>query len=176
MKTIVIKKSKNYIKKSILMLLMIFVLYLLVDFFKNPSEHTYFLLPTKNSVIIFSLFGFISILIAMYFIFRSFFNKDGFLRIDKDGLFNSFFIYDKKSINWEEIKRIETTKYNYNNYVLLFLKETINNEKGIKSFYFSINKSTMGTPYFINVGDLDCTFEELREMIYEAYENSKKTS
>jgi hypothetical protein len=33
----------------------------------------------------------------------------------------------------------------------------------------------MGTPYFINVGDLDCTFEELREMIYEAYENSKKT-
>ena len=52
--------------------------------------------------------------------------------------------------------------------------ETPNNEKWISSIFFKINQISMGTPYIITSGDLDCTFEELERLILESYNQSKK--
>ncbi|ABQ06709.1 hypothetical protein B0A63_25155 [Flavobacterium johnsoniae UW101] len=174
MKTIIIEKNKKYFKRIAIILLMIFVLCGLVIFLRYPSEHTYFLLPTKNAVIIFSIVGIITCALIIFLLIKSIFRKDIFLRIDQQGIFNGFFLYSKKLIKWEEISKIETIKYNYNNYIAIFLKETPNNEKGISSLFFKMNEKSMGTPYIITSGDLDCSFDELERLILESYNQSKQ--
>lgn len=174
MKTTIINKNKNYFKRIGIIVLMVFVLYILVKFLRYPSEHTYFLLPTKNTVIIFSIVGIVSCCLAIFLIIKSVFRKDVFLKIDEEGIFNGFFLYNKKLIKWEEISKIETIKYNYNNYIAIFLKETPNNEKGISSLFFKMNEKSMGTPYIITSGDLDCSFDELERLILESYNQSKQ--
>ncbi|MBS4040152.1 MAG: hypothetical protein KGZ81_06085 [Flavobacteriales bacterium] len=174
MKTTIINKNKNYFKRIGIIVLMFFVLYILVKFLRYPSEHTYFLLPTKNTVIIFSIVGIVSCCLAIFLIIKSIFRKDVFLKIDEEGIYNGFFLYNKKLIKWEEISKIETIKYNYNNYIAIFLKETPNNEKGISSLFFKMNEKSMGTPYIISSGDLDCSFEELERLILESYNQSKQ--
>lgn len=172
--TIIIKKNKNYFKRIAIIVLMIFVLFGLIDFLRYPSKHTYFLLPTKNMVIIFSIVGIIACALVIFLVIKSIFRKDVFLKIDEEGIFNGFFLYNKKLIKWKEISKIETIKYNYNNYIAIFLKETPNNEKGISSLFFKMNQISMGTPYIITSGDLDCSFEELERLILESYNQSKR--
>lgn len=174
MKTTIINKNKNYFKRIGIIVLMVFVLYILVKFLRYPSEHTYFLLPTKNTVIIFSIVGIVSCCLAIFLIIKSILRKDVFLKIDEEGIFNGFFLYNKKLIKWEEISKIETIKYNYNNYIAIFLKETPNNEKGISLLFFKMNEKSMGTPYIITSGDLNCSFEELERLILESYNQSKQ--
>jgi hypothetical protein len=169
MKTIIINKNKNYFKRIGIIVLMFFVLYILVKFLRYPSEHTYFLLPTKNVVIIFSIVGIVSCSLVIFLIIKSIFRKDVFLKIDEEGIFNGFSLYSKKLIKWNEISKIETINYNYNNYIAIFLKETSNNEKGINSLFFKMNEKSMGTPYIITSGDLDCSFKELERLILESY-------
>lgn len=82
---------------------MIFVLYILMNFLRDPSEHIYFLLPTENMVIMFSIIGILSCLVVIYIIVKNTFRKDAFLKIDEEGIFNGFFLYRKKNIRWEEI-------------------------------------------------------------------------
>jgi len=174
MKTIIIEKNKNYFKRISIIILMIFVLFGLVNFLRYPSKHTYFLLPSKNMVIIFSIIGIITCAFVMFLVIKSIFRKDVFLKINEEGIFNGFFLYEKKLIKWEEVSKIETIKYNYNNYIAIFLKEMPNNEKGFSSIFFKMNKISIGTPYIITSGDLDCTFEELERLIFESYKQSQR--
>lgn len=174
MKTIIIEKNKNYFRRIVTILLMAFILYILVKFLRYPSEHTYFLLPTKNTVIIFSIVGILFCCLIIYLVIKSIFRKDTFLKIDREGIFNGFFLYDKKFIKWEEIRMIDTIRYNYNNYIAIFLKESSNNEKGISSVFFKINEKSMGTPYIIHSGDLDCSFSELENFINDAFLKYKR--
>lgn len=173
MKTKIINKNKNYFRRIVIILLMVFTLYILVKFLRYPSGYTYFLLPTKNSVIIFSLVGIVTSVLVIYIILKNSFRKNAFLKITEQGIFNGFFLFDKKNIKWEEISKIETIRYNYNNYIAIFLKETPNNEKGISSLFFKMNEKSMGTPYIINSGDLDCSFKELEKLILESYNTNK---
>ena len=173
MKTTIIGKNKNYFKRIGIIVLMFFVSYILVKFVCYPSEHIYFLLPTKNTVIIFSIVGLAFCCLVIILVVKSIFRKGAFLKIDGEGIFNGFFLYNKKLIKWQEISKIETIKYNYNNYIAIFLNETPNNEKGISSLFFKINKKSMGTPYIITSDDLDCSFEELEQIILEKYKQSK---
>jgi hypothetical protein len=174
MKTTIIGKNKNYFKRIGILVLMVFVLYMLVEFLRYPSEHTYFLLPTKSTVIIFSIVGILSCSLVIFLVVKSILRKEVFLKIDGEGIFNGFFLYSKKVIKWKEISEIKTIKSNYNNYIAIFLKETPNNEKGISSLFFKMNEKSMGTPYIINSGDLDCSFEDLEQLILESYNQSKK--
>lgn len=173
MKTTIIGKNKNYFKRIGIIVLIVFVLYILFKFLCYPSEHTYFLLPTKSTVIIFSIVGIVSCCLVIFLVVKSF-RKEAFLKIDGEGIFNGFFLYNKKAIKWEEISNIKTITYNYNNYIAIFLKETSNNEKGISSLFFKMNEKSMGTPYIISSGDLDCSFEKLEQLILESYNQSKR--
>ncbi|WP_374460322.1 STM3941 family protein [Chryseobacterium taeanense] len=164
----IINKNKNFLKTIIVMSLILFTLYFLgFKFLSYPSEHTYFLLPTKNSVIIFSIFGISGCFLAMYIILKAIFRKNAFLKIDENGIFNGFSFYDNKFIKWEEINKIESIRYNHNNYIGIFLKEQKNNEKGINYFLYKMNESSMGTAHIISSGDLDCSFDELEKVIFK---------
>ena len=37
-----------------------------------------------------------------------------------------------------------------------------------------MNEKSMGTPYIITSGDLDCSFKELERLILESYNQSKQ--
>jgi hypothetical protein len=174
MKTVIIEKNNNYFKRVSIIMLMVFILYILFNFLYNPSEHTYFLLPTKNAVIIFSIVGSLSCCLVIFLVIKSVFQKDVFLKIDGQGVFYSFFLHKNTLIKWDEISKIETIKYNYNNYIAIFLKETPNYEKGISSLFFKMNEKSFGTPYIITSGNLDCTFDELERLILEGYNQSKQ--
>lgn len=170
MESIIINKNRNYTRKIIIFFLILITIYFLgFKFLRNPSDHTYFLLPTKNSVIIFAIFGILACLLGIYIVFISIFTKNAFLRIDQNGIYSGFFIYNKKSIRWSDISRIEIIRYNNNNYIGLFLKELRNDEKFIKSLLFNINLKSMGTPYIIYHGDLECDFNELKDSIFESW-------
>jgi len=175
MEKIIINKSKNYLKSILIIVLMLCVLYFLgFKFLRYPSEHTYFLLPTKNTVIIFSIVGILTCILVIFLVIKSIFRKNVFLKIDRDGIFNGFSFYSDKLIKWEDISKIETIKYNHNNYLAIFLKETLNNEKGIIYLLYKMNEKTMGTPHIISSGDLDCSFEELEQLILDSYNQSKQ--
>lgn len=169
MKAILIPRNNNYFRIIILIILVIFILYILSKFLLHPSKYTYFLMPTRNSVILFSIAGILTCLLVLYIILKNIFRKDAFLKIDEEGIFNGFSFYDKKNIRWSEISKIETIRYNYNNYLAIYLKETLNKEKGVSYLFFKINEKTMGTPYIITSGDLDCTFKYLEKSIQEAF-------
>lgn len=169
-KTVTINKSKNYFRPILIIVLMFCMLYGLVfKFLRYPSEHTYFLLPTKNTVIIFSMIGVVTCFLVLFVITKTLFRRSTILKIDEQGIFNGFSFYKNKFIKWEEISKIETIRYNHNNYIAIFLKETLNKEKGIYYFLYKMNEKSMGTPHIIFSGDLDCSFEELERLILESY-------
>lgn len=177
MKEIIINKNRNYLKPVLIIVLMLCLLYLLIfRFLRYPAEHTYFILRTKEIVVLFSVIGIITCSLVIFLTGRSIFKKDVFLKIDNHGIFNGFFLYKNKFINWEEVKNIETIKYNYNNYIAIFPKKISNKEKGLNHLFYKINEFTMGTPYIIYSGDLDCSFSELEKNINEMFlKYQKKT-
>jgi hypothetical protein len=171
-----INKNKNYFKSILVVILLLLALYFLgFKFLRYPSEHIYWMLPTESSVIIFSIIGILGCFLALYIILKAIFKKDAFLKIDKDGILNGFSFYNNKFIRWEEIKQIESFRYNHNNYIRFFLKNPKNNEKGINYFLYKMNESSMGTAHILSSGDLDCTFEELEKAVLDGWENYKKT-
>lgn len=103
MKTTIIKRSKNYLRIIAIILLMVLTLYMSSVFLLHPTEHIYFLLPARNSVIIFSILGIMICILVIFLILKNITRKDAILKIDEHGIFNSFFFYQKKFIKWEEI-------------------------------------------------------------------------
>ncbi|UZT96603.1 hypothetical protein ODZ84_15410 [Chryseobacterium fluminis] len=173
----IINKNRNYFKTIVVIVLILCTMYFLIfKFLLYPSEHTYFLLPTKNAVIVFSVFGILACLLALFLIIKTLFRKDAVLKIDENGIFNGFSFYKNKLIKWKEIDKIEIIRYNHNNYVGIFLRESKNNEKGINYFLYNMNKSSIGTAHIISSGDLDCSFEELEKAIFDSWEKYKKQS
>src|SRR5690554_1876756 len=175
MKEIIIKKNRNYFKPIVILLLMLGALYVLIfKFLRNPSEHTYFLLRTKEIVVIFSIVGIIVCPLVIFLVSKNLFRKNTFLKIDELGIYDGFSIYDNKFIKWDEVDKIETIRHNYNNYIAIFLKRTVNKEKGINRFLYKLNEITMGTPYIISSGFLACSFSELEKNINEMFIKYKK--
>lgn len=155
---------------------MLYVLYgLIFEFLLYPSKHTYFLLRTKEIVIIFSIVGIIVLPLAIIMVLRSMLRKNVFLKIDKQGIYDGFSLYNNKFIKWEEINRIETIRHNYNNYIAIFTKRELNKEKGINYLLYKINVFSMGTPYIISSGYLDCSFSELEKTVNTAFLEYKKS-
>jgi hypothetical protein len=179
MESTIFKRNTNYSRKILIIILLSFILYQLFNFLKYPSEHTYFLFRTKEIVVLFSLFGIVFCFLGVFVVFKSVIGSKAYLKIDANGIFNGFFLYKKKFIGWEEINEIRTIKYNYNNYIAIFLKKSRFKEKGLSYIFYKINEYTIGTPYVIYSGDLECNFQELEMAIKEAfliYKKRKKVS
>ena len=174
MKQPILRKKKNDIGSLILILFSVLSLIILFDFMRYPSDYTYFLIPTRNSVVIFSIVGILTFLLFLYILLKNILRKDPYLKIDKLGILNDFFLHEKKLIRWEEISKIETIRYSNNNYIGIFLNENQNNEKGISWLFFKIYKISLGTPYIINPVEFDYNFNDLMKLILENYEESKK--
>lgn len=174
MKTTILRKKKNFIGSLILILFSVLILMILFDFWRHPSDYTYFLIPTRNSVVIFSIVGIFAFVLFIYILLKNILRKDPYLKIDKLGIMNDFFLHDKKLIRWEEISKIEAIRYSNNNYIGIFVNENQNNEKGISWLFSRIYKVSLGTPYIINPVEFDYNFNDLMKLFLENYEESRK--
>ena len=80
MKTTILRKKKNFIGSLILILFSVLILMILFDFWRHPSDYTYFLIPTRNSVVIFSIVGIFAFVLFIYILMKYLFRKDPFLK------------------------------------------------------------------------------------------------
>jgi len=174
MKTVIFNRNTNYLRKITILILLAVVLYFLMKLLLNPSKHVYFFLPTKEVVVLFSIVGILFCLLGYLVVFKSIFLKNAYLKIDHLGIFNGFFLYQKKFLKWEEIDVIRTIRYNHNNYITIFLKKDINNERGLSYVFYKLNIISLGTPFIIYSGDLNCRFNELEKTINDAFLEYKK--
>ena len=176
MDPIIISKKKYNFRAILALIIVIFAFFFSLKFLLHPSEYIYFGLPSKEIVVIFSVIGLLSCLIVAFVIMKVMFRKNTFLRIDKHGIYDGFSLYDCKFIKWEEISRIKIINYNYNNYIAIFTTKRLQKEKGINLLFYKMNEFSMGTPYIITSGYLDCSFKELERIILDAYKENKITS
>lgn len=174
MDPIIIKKKKYNVRAILALITVIFGFLFSLEFLLHPSEYIHFRLRSKEIVIIFSVIGLVSCFIAAFVILKVMFRKNAFLRIDKHGIYDGFSSYDCKFIKWEEIDRIHTINYNYNNYIAIFNTKRLQKEKGINLLFYKMNEFSMGTPYIITSGYLDCSFKELEQFILDAYKKNKR--
>jgi len=56
----------------------------------------------------------------------------------------------------------------------IFSNKSINNEIGLSYLFYKINKITIGTPYIITSGYLDCNFSEIEKVVNKAFAEYKK--
>ena len=110
----------------------------------------------------------------LFIILKSILRKNAFLKVDNEGIFDGFSFYNNKYIKWEEVKRIETIRHNYNNYIAIFTNKSLNKEKGLSYILYKINELSMGTPYIISSGYLKCSFKDLEKTINDAFLEHKK--
>jgi hypothetical protein len=165
MKAIILERNKNYLRPILSLIIIILVVYFGVIFFLNPTKHISFLLRTKESVVVFSMFGIIFSLLGIFIILKSILRKNAFLKVDNEGIYDGFSFYNNKYIKWEEVKRIETIRHNYNNYIAIFINKSLNKENGLSYILYKINELSMGTPYIISSGYLKCSFKYLEKTI-----------
>lgn len=176
MNSIIINKKKYNFRAILVLIIVTFGFFFSLEFLFHPSEFIYFRLPRKEIVIIFSIIGIISCVLAAFIIIKMIFLENAFLRIDKEGIYDGFSLYDHKFIAWEEIYRIKIISYNYNNYIAIFTTKRLQKEKGIKLLFYKLNEFSMGTPFILTSGYLDCSFKELERLVLDAYEKSKRKS
>ena len=154
---------------------MAYLVYVLAfQFLADPSGHVFVLLPTKEIVIFFSLLGILVCPLVIFLILTGMFRKNAYIKLNDVGIYDGFSFYKNKFIRWEEIYSVVKIRHNYNNYIGIYTLKMRNNERGINRILFQINKSTMGTPYIISSGYLDCSFKELEEAVQGAFSEHKK--
>ncbi|THD67411.1 hypothetical protein E7Z59_07045 [Robertkochia marina] len=153
---------------------LVVITYLLWTFLKNPDSHTWWLLPTKNSVITFSIIGLIILLFTIWVLFKLL-TKKGHVKIDSHGIYNDFFLSNKKQINWNEIEKIDTINHNHNQYLAIYLKnQNLIENTGLNYLASKINISTFGTSHIMITSILNCTYDELFNEISKRFEQQKK--
>ena len=174
MDTKILERNKNYLRPILSLIIILLVVYFGLIFLLNPAKHISFLLRTKETVFVFSMFGIIISLLGGYIIITSILRKNAFLKVNEDGIYDGFSFYNNKFIKWEEISRIETIRYNYNYYIAIFTTKSRNKEKGLSYILHKINELSMGTPYIITSGYLKCSFKDLEKTINDAFFEYKK--
>lgn len=175
----VLRKDKS---KYSLILISLLILFFLVFYFSyvrivRPSDYIFWFMPSKLLVFFFGVLGIFASLLLLYITFRSFLNKEFYIKIDREGLYLGLILYNSKLIHWNNILKIECIKING----IKHLKIDVSNiemyrkkEKGIIKYFFEKNFKKYKTPYVINISLLSGTFENNFEIIMRSWEKYRK--
>lgn len=165
-------KNKTKYSFSVFGLLLLSVFLTLVGYkwTKSPDDYTYWLLRTKEIVFLVGCLSFVLGAICLCILIMSIRNKNFYIKIDEHGLFLGNSSYKTKLIKWNKIKSLGVTKKNYNRYILVFVKGVhSDDEKGLAKVFFNSNLKRYGTPYLINNGGLNGSFDEIKTAIETAW-------
>lgn len=152
----------------ILLLLIIFLFSFGILWISNPSKYTYALMPNELIVFIVGTMGILGSLTLSYIMIKSIFNREFFIRINKEGLFIGIIQYSNKLINWNDITQIESIEINGIKHIIIHIKNIEyykSKEKGIEKYFFTSRTKRYGTPYVINTSSLLVKFDDIIESI-----------
>ncbi|SDM20496.1 STM3941 family protein [Chryseobacterium taihuense] len=178
MTDIIFKKNKPKYLFIILLLstLITFLLYIGILWISNPNKYIFWLLPNKHSVILFCFLSFFGAFILLYILIKSIFNKNFYVKINKDGLFLGIIQYSNKLIHWKDITGIESVEINGIKHILIYIKNIEyykKYEKGIQKYFFVSRNEKYKTPFVINVSALSDNFNDIIKSIITSWEKFK---
>jgi len=178
MSDIIFKKNKlKYLFIIILLLaILFFTLYFSTLFVLRPSKYLYTLMPNEMIVFLVGILGFLGCSVLLYIIVKSIFNKEFFIRINKDGLFIGIIQYSNKLINWNDIIKIEIIEINNIQHIIIYIKNIEHyksQEKGIQKYFFESRTKKYNTPFVINTSALSSNANDIMELIVSYWKKFK---
>lgn len=180
MNNIIIKKNKLKFYTYFFISLLILTGTLIMSFFWcfNPSKYVYWFLPSEEIVFIVSIIGIIFSSLGLFLSFFNIFNDDFYIRISDEGIFIGILPYDNRLVKWSEINLIKEKKINSNKYLIFFVDDVkmklFKEKKWTGRFFFKMNLNTQNTPYLLNSNMLNCSFEDLKKIVFQYWNFYKK--
>ena len=180
MNNIIIKKNKLKFYTYFFISLLILTGALIMSFFwfLNPSKYIYWFLPSEEIVFIVSIIGIIFSSLGLFLSFFNIFNDDFYIRISDEGIFIGILPYDNRLVKWSEINLIKEKKINSNKYLIFFVDDVkmkfFKEKKWTARFFFKVNLNTQNTPYLLNSNMLNCSFEDLKKIVFQYWDFYKK--
>ncbi|UZT96607.1 hypothetical protein ODZ84_15430 [Chryseobacterium fluminis] len=126
--------------------------------------------------------------IVMFFLILLSLKKSLGIIIDQKGIYSNYTMPSVGLIEWKDISNIEINNEEVNlqftkskkiNQIIVNLKnpeEFFNNKNLIWKVLFKNQYNKFGTPVVLNPLLLNCTFEELKEAVFDSWEKYKKES
>ncbi len=99
---------------------------------------------------------------------RQFFDKQAGLIIDAEGIIDATSAIGVGRIRWDEIEAFEIAEISSTKLLLIFVKnpeQLMAGQRGIKRKMMDMNMSMCGTPFAIATTSLQCTFDELADLL-----------
>jgi hypothetical protein len=162
-----IKLNKKKLFKFFIIVLVFFILCVL--FMLYPETFTSVLYGSKYIIFVIGVLGALSSgLFLCLLAFKLFSNKIGLL-IDNKGIVNNTDYVNIGLIEWEDILELKIKEFGKGKYLLLNLKNEKIYLNNTKNYFFKLllyyNRLQYNTIVHINYKFLDCTFEELEDII-----------
>lgn len=173
-----IEKRNNQSRIYLVIVILILALYFSTRFLLNPSQHTYWLLPSEKSVIIFSIIGIFISITTIIIIIKQIFNKNAYILINHEGIYYGFYLYKNKFIYWKDINDIKIIKYNFNKYLAIYVKDISKYEKiesGVTRLIFKMNMNTNETPFLMYTKHINLSFDDFYKTLVKEWEEYKKS-
>lgn len=166
-------------KKKLILLLFAGVVFTFFSFWfiLKPSDFVNFITRSQNIVFIAGILGLIVFgLGSVLLFFKLFDNKPGLI-INEKGIIDNSSSSSIGFIKWSDITKISQKKVVSTKFLLVEIRnpqEYIEKAHQIKKFLLKQNLNTYGTPITLTSVGLQCSFEELEQLILESYNQSKQ--
>lgn len=174
-KDVKIKLSKKKMYKSIVVLIIFLLICLLFVFY--PDTFTSVIFRSKYLIFLIGISGIIFSILYLYPIINKLYKLNIGLEINENGIINNTEYLNLGLIKWSDINNVRVKEFGKGRYLLLDLKNEEDYLNKLNSivfkFYAKFNKVQYGTIVHIAHSTLECTFEELEQLIIEGYEGNR---
>lgn len=174
-KDIKIKLSKKKILKTIVVLIIFLSICLLFVLYSDTFTSVIF--RSKYLIFLIGISGIIFSILYLYPIINKLYKLNIGLEINENGIINNTEYLNLGLIKWSDVNNVRVKEFGKGRYLLLDLKneeDYINKLNGfVFKCYAKFNKAQYGTIVHIAHSTLECTFEELEQLVIEGYNSSK---
>ncbi|MBC7556631.1 MAG: hypothetical protein H7195_06685 [Chryseobacterium sp.] len=169
------KIKTNKIQILGLIIIMVVILFCSLVALQNPGKYTYFLFRSKIIVFFLAVLGILLSIYVITYYSKILFKKEYF-GTNREGIYNGCSYLKEKQINWHEIVELNEIKYQGISRIRV---KVIDNKKYLKNLNFMTKYiadrtiKDLGTPIIIDSANLDCTFDEIKKLIFDNWKKNK---
>ena len=165
-------------KKKIILLLLggIGFVFFSILFIIKPTDFVNSIIHSQKMIFIAGIAGLIFFGLGIIMLFIKLFDKNPGLIIDEEGIIDNTNSGSVGFIKWSDITEVTTKKIASTELILLQVKnpeEYISKANRLKKLSLKQNINNYGTPITLTSVVLQCSFNELEEIILESYKKYK---
>lgn len=173
-KDVKIELSKKKIYKTIFVLIIFLSICLLFVFYSDTFTSVIF--RNKYLIFLIGISGITFSILYLYPIINKLYKFNIGLEINENGIINNTEYLNLGLIKWSDVNNVRVKEFGKGRYLLLDLKNEKDYVNKLNStvfkFYAKFNKVQYGTIVHIAHSALECTFEELEQLVIEGYNSS----